>query len=95
MTKTEAIMRLMAAVSGDTPKQLPITVDIGLMNRGKFRRVLSRILITECAQWGIEGNYTEDKHLLSSTFHIVLKGPVKGINNFVRVWETNLRLEMS
>ena len=92
MNKSEVIMRLMEAVAGDEVKQLPIEVEAGWTQRAKLRRVVPRVLREWCPHFGIESELTEKKRLLSSTFRLVLTGPMKGLNSFARVWETNLRL---
>lgn len=95
MKRTEAIMRLMEAVAGNEVKQLPIDIKVGWTKRAKIRKVIPCVLLEWCPVWGLVSEFTEEKRLFSSTFRLVLTGPVKGLNDFARVWETNLRLAMA
>jgi hypothetical protein len=94
MTKTEAIMRLMEVVSGDKPYKITLDLKIGWTSRKAVRRVLPIILLRECPLWHVEGSIREDKRWLNSTFYVTLVGKVKDINNFVRMFDANVRLEM-
>lgn len=87
-------MRLMEVVSGDKPHKVTLDLKVGWTKRDAVRRALPIVLLRECPLWEVDGKITEDKRWLSSTFYIAITGTVKNINNFVRMFDINVRGEM-